>query len=109
MTLMGEDDVVLYYNTKYYSHLGSYVGGTSGKIVCSDTTVYGPGGCKENKGKIFLAWNMRGDDGRLAGTGVYIARLQIKLHVGGKKRMDQTRDKLWGVRRGKTAGSAWDL
>lgn len=109
LTLMNEDDVTLNYSTKYYSHLGHYVGGTSGKISCTDTEVYGEGGCKSNKGKIFLAWNMRGDDGRLVGTGVYIARLQLKLYVGGKKKMDQTRDKLWGVRRGQTKGSTWDL
>lgn len=114
LTLMNEDDVVLSYSTKYYTHLGHYVGGTSGKIVCSDTTIYGQGGCKVNKGKIFLAWNMRNDNGRLVGTGVYIARLQIKLYVADEKKMDQTRDKLWGVRRGnpkkaKPTGLNWDL
>ena len=100
-TLMDEDSVTLAYSTKYYSHLGHYVGGTSGTIACSDTAVYGTGGCQSNKGKIFLAWNMRGSDGRVVGTGVYIARLQIKVIVSGKKKLDQTRDKLWGVRRGK--------
>ena len=114
LTLMNEDDVVLSYSTKYYTHLGHYVGGTSGKIVCSDTTIYGQGGCKVNRGKIFLAWNMRNDNGRLVGTGVYIARLQIKLYVADEKKMDQTRDKLWGVRRGnpkkaKPTGLNWDL
>jgi hypothetical protein len=42
---------------------------------------------------------MRSKSGRLVGTGVYIARLHIKLYVAGQKKMDMTMDKSWGVRR----------
>lgn len=99
-SLVSDDAVELYYQTRYYSQFGEYVGGDANTIRCSDESVYGEGGCLKNKGKIFLAWNMRADDGRVVGTGVYIARLQIKIKVNGKTTMDQTRDKLWGVRRG---------
>ncbi|SHL82611.1 fibro-slime domain-containing protein [Fibrobacter sp. UWT2] len=99
LTLMNEDQVKLSYNVKYYSHLGEYVAGKSGSISCADSEIYGEGGCKNNKDRIFLAWNMRSDKGRLVGTGVYIARLWLKLYVAGKQKMNSTRDKLWGVRR----------
>ena len=72
-------------------------------IKCSDETIYGEGGCLKNKGRLFLAWNMRSDNGRLVGTGVYIARLQVKITVNGETTVNQTRDKMWGVRRGRGA------
>ena len=62
-----------------------------------------------NKGKLFLAWNMRSDKGRLVGTGVYIARLQMQIKVNGKTTLDQTRDKLMGVRRGQVNGLDLDF
>lgn len=99
-SLISENAVVLVYRTRYYDHLGNYVGGKSGSIKCTDE-IYGTGGCLENKGKLFLAWNMRGDSGRLVATGIYIARLEIKIKINGKVTTEQTRDKLMGVRRGK--------
>ena len=103
-SLVADSAVVLHYQTRYYSQFGEYVGGASKTIRCSDESVYGAGGCQANKGKLFLAWNMRSDDGRIVGTGVYIARLQMKIKVNGRTTLDQTRDKLMGVRRGKTTG-----
>lgn len=98
-TLMSADQVTLAYTTRYYSHLGHYIDKSSGTISCSTAEVYGEGGCAANKGRLFLAWNMRSKSGRLVGTGVYIARLHIKLYVAGQKKMDMTMDKSWGVRR----------
>lgn len=100
-SLIADDAIELFYRTRYYSQYGEYVGGTSKSIKCSDKEIYGEEGCMKNKGKIFLAWNMRSNNGRLVGTGVYIARLELKIIVNGKTTMHQTRDKLWGVRRGK--------
>ena len=100
LSLAKPDDVKLKYETKYYTHLGNYVGGSSGTILCSDKEVYGDAGCLANAGNLFLAWNMRADDGRLVGTGAYIARLHVKIMVGKKTASDITRDLMWGVRRG---------
>jgi hypothetical protein len=100
--------VKLKYETLYYTHLGNYVGGSSGTILCSDKSVYGDAGCLVNNGNLFLAWNMRASDGRLAGTGVYIARLHMKVVVGKKTVSDITRDLLWGVRRGGKNEITWD-
>ena len=100
LTLAKPDDVKLKYETLYYTHLGNYVGGSSGTILCSDKSVYGDEGCLVNNGNLFLAWNMRDNHDRLVGTGVYIARLHMKVMVGKKTVTDITRDLLWGVRRG---------
>ena len=100
LSLVSPDDVKLYYETKYFTHLGHYVAGSSGTIMCSDKSVYGEEGCLVNSGNLFLSWNMRSDNGRYAGTGVYIARLHMKIIVGKKTASDITRDLLWGVRRG---------
>ena len=54
----------------------------------------------DNDGKLFLAWNMRSNSGRLASTGVYIARLKFRIKVNTKVITDRTQDFLWGVRRG---------
>lgn len=108
LSLAKPDDVKLKYETLYYTHLGNYVGGSSGTILCSDKSVYGDAGCLVNNGNLFLAWNMRASDGRLAGTGVYIARLHMKVVVGKKTVSDITRDLLWGVRRGGKNEITWD-
>ena len=100
LSLAKPEDVKLKYETYYYTHLGNYVGGTSGVIACNDESVYGQEGCLVNTGNLFLAWNMRADDGRLAATGVYIARLHMKIVIGKATVSDITRDLLWGVRRG---------
>ncbi|SHK96967.1 fibro-slime domain-containing protein [Fibrobacter sp. UWEL] len=104
-TLLSEDAVVMTYQTRYYSQFGEYVGGDHGTVTCNsdlykDTN--GQGNCLTNSGRLFLAWNMRSDSGRLVATGVYIARLQLKIKVNGKTTLDQTRDKLMGVRRSST-------
>ena len=43
---------------------------------------------------------MRTNKGRLASTGVYIARLIFRVKVNTKVIIDRTQDFLWGVRRG---------
>ncbi len=95
------DQTTLTYQTYYYTSLGHYVGGQSGEISCNgDVFKAGGENCLDNNGRLFLAWNMRADNGRLAASGVYIARLQFKIRVNGKKLVDRTQDFLWGVRRG---------
>ena len=59
----------------------------------------------DSEGRFFLAWSMRATNGRIAGTGVYIARLELKVTVNGKSISNQTRDFLWGVRHGKISKS----
>lgn len=98
-SVISGDDAELYYKTHYYSHYGEYIGGTSNIIKCSDKKIYGEEGCLKNKGKIFLAWNMRSNKGRMVGTGVFIERLEIRVVVNGKTIIHQTGDNFWGVRR----------
>ncbi|MCF0215554.1 MAG: fibro-slime domain-containing protein [Fibrobacteraceae bacterium] len=93
------DNVKLYYKTTYYSHLGNFVNSNSNVLSCTDA-IYG-GDCFANDGNIYLAWNMRAEDGRLAATGVYIMRLEFKIKAGKRTIVDQTMDKIGGFRRGK--------
>jgi hypothetical protein len=74
----------------------------SGIITCNDDIFKANGSknCLENEGRLFLAWNMRSDSGRLAATGVYIARVKFRIKVNTKVITDRTQDFLWGVRRG---------
>lgn len=101
--ILSKDAIVLSYRTRYYSHLGEYVGGHAGTIKCDDDIfkdASGNGNCMDHpNSSIFFTWNMRNDDGRQVGTGIYISRLQMKIKANGKVIMDRTRDKLWGVRR----------
>lgn len=97
------DKTVLTYRTFYYTSLGHYVSSNSGTITCN-ADIFKEGGrenCLDTDGKLFLAWNMRADNGRLAASGVYIARLEIKIRVNSKTITNRTQDFLWGVRRGR--------
>lgn len=96
------DKTELRYKTTYYTSLGHFVNEESGAINCN-ADIYKVGGaenCLGSEGRLFLAWNMRSASGRLAATGVYIARIQIRVKVNTKIITDRTQDFLWGVRRG---------
>ncbi|SHK97022.1 fibro-slime domain-containing protein [Fibrobacter sp. UWEL] len=96
------DRTELRYKTTYYTSLGHFVNEESGSINCN-ADIYKVGGaenCLGSEGRLFLAWNMRSAGGRLAATGVYIARIQIMVKVNTKVITDRTQDFLWGVRRG---------
>ena len=98
------------YQTMYFTSLGVFVNSTTGSFSCSDPTVYN-GNCLDgnNDGKLFLAWNMKSKEGRMVGTGVYIARLSYKIYVGKKVMVNRTQDFLWGVRHGRTEGFEIDV
>ncbi|WP_407457838.1 fibro-slime domain-containing protein [Fibrobacter sp.] len=97
------ENTELRYKATYYSSLGEFVNSNSDVITCNSDIFKenGQGTCLDNNGKLFLAWNMRAKNGRLASTGVYIARLEYRIKVGSKTVVDRTQDFLWGVRRGK--------
>lgn len=103
--IVSKESISLHYKTSYFTSLGHFVNSESGSIACADE-IYN-GDCLNNGGNIFLAWNMRATDNRLVATGVYIARLEIKIKSGKKTISNMTRDMLWGVRRGKV--NALDL
>ena len=96
------DNTELWYRATYYTSLGHFVNRDEGTIRCTDDIFKADGAsdCLENNGRFFLAWNMRSSGGRLAATGIYIARLEIKISVNSNTISKQARDFLWGVRRG---------
>jgi len=103
------ETTTLEYKTMYFTSLGVFVNSTSGSFSCTDS-LYG-GNCLDsnNDGKLFLAWNMKSKNGRMVGTGVYIARLTYKIRIGSRLVVDRTQDFIWGVRHGKTKGLTLDL
>lgn len=93
----------LHYKTIYYTSLGQFVNEDSGTIRCNDPMFSDTDSktCRGSKGRFYLAWNMRSSENRLAATGVYIARLVLRIKVNSKIITDSTRDFLWGVRHGR--------
>lgn len=78
-----------------FTNLGAYVAGSSGKVKCNDKKIY-DGNCFENPHQMYIHWNMLSDEGRLAGVGVYVARLKIKVY-GSKDNFVVERLYDWGV------------
>jgi len=103
------EKTTLKYETLYFTSLGVFVNSGSGTLSCMDTVYNGNCLANEKNGKLFLAWNMRSSEGRLVGTGVYIARLKYKITVGWEVKVNRTQDFLWGVRHGRTQGFDIDL
>ena len=97
------DKTELSYKTIYYTSLGHFVNNDEGRIACNDDIFKTDGAenCLGNDGHLFLAWNSRDKKGRLIGTGVYIARLEIQLIVNGKRITKRTQDFFLGIRHGR--------
>ena len=92
------EDVKLKYELDIFTNLGTFVAHKSGSIACTDE--FFGGDCRENRGYVYLAWDMVTSKGRIAGTGAYIAKLSTHAVVPsqgkkGKHNVTQT----WGVRR----------
>ena len=101
------DKVYLNYEIQLFSNLGNHVLTQSGRIYCDDNENYkkynkhyfGGSNCVDKPRNFFILWNMKGDKGRLVGSGAYISKLKssVKLEgVGTKNKFDKT--EMWGVR-----------
>jgi len=60
-----------------YGTSGDYVAKTSAKIFCSDSRFQG--NCLINPHQILLHWNNRSDQGRLVGSGAYLAKIGLRV------------------------------
>ena len=87
-------DIGLHWELYVYTNLGNYVGGASGSISCDDE--FFKGNCLENSDKLYVRWNMRADDGRRVGVGVYLAKFRIKVY-GAKEDFKVERIFRWGI------------
>ena len=103
-TIMGKDSVGvitpdmenigLHWELYVYTNLGGYVGGASGRIACDDP--FFEGNCLENPDKLYVRWNMRADNGRKVGVGIYLAKFRIKVY-GAKEDFTVERIFRWGI------------
>jgi hypothetical protein len=92
------EEVKLKYELDIFTNLGTFVAHKSGSIACSDE--FFGGDCRENRGYVYLGWDMVTAKGRIAGTGAYIAKLSTHAYIptkGKKGKHDVTQT--WGVRR----------
>ncbi len=101
------------YEVEYYTNLGAYVAGKSGKIYCSDAKnmaengAYYFGGeghdCTEHGTNFFLAWNMKSDKGREVGTGAYITKMSSYVRILGNKENQKEETSIFGIRKSNAA------
>ena len=88
------DDIGLSWELYVYTNLGGYVGGASGRISCDDK--FFDGNCLENPDKLYVRWNMRADNGRRVGVGIYLAKFKVKVY-GAKEDFKIERIFRWGI------------
>ena len=87
-------EIGLHWELYVYTNLGNYVGGASGSISCDDE--FFEGNCLENADKLYVRWNMRADNGRRVGVGIYLAKFRIKVY-GAKEDFKVERIFRWGI------------
>lgn len=85
----------LEYELDVYTNLGGYVGGASDKISCDDEYFF-DGNCLEHPEKLYVRWNMRADNGRKVGVGVYLAQFKVKV-FGAQSDFKIERIYRWGI------------
>lgn len=93
------DSVRIIWDVYYYTNIGQYVVRHKGSIACSDD-LYG-GDCTRNPGKVFLAWNCLSEEGRVVGSGAYIAKVEWGVYVGHEKIGKKMATYVMGVRHGR--------
>ncbi len=90
-------DIVLEFETWYFTNEGQFVNKSSGRVTCADSLFQGD--CTKNPGNLFIGWNTRSQSGRLVGTGAYVARLHFVVKARSFKLEDKTTNQTWGIRR----------
>ncbi|HSQ42419.1 MAG TPA: fibro-slime domain-containing protein, partial [Fibrobacteraceae bacterium] len=91
------EDVVLYFDTWFFTNLGQYVNNAKDSISCADAIFNGD--CTKYSYNIFVGWNLRSSSGRLAATGAYIAKMKFVVKAQGSKVEQQDSRQMWGLRR----------
>lgn len=95
ISVLDLDKKVLSMELHVYTNLGAYVGGTADEVSCDDKDLF-DGNCLENNRKLYVRWNMRSDEGRKVGVGVYLAKFKVKVY-GAEKDLKIERIFRWGV------------
>jgi len=89
-------DIGVEWTTYIHSNTGSFVRKTAGTYSCADSA-FG-GNCSQSDARmVYLAWDMHSQDGRKAGSGVYIVQLYWNIKVRGAVLAQGKRRELWGV------------
>ncbi len=100
-------EIKINWEAYYFTHLGSFVNSMKGVVKCNDKTVFynaadpEKSNCYENPGNMFFEWNGRSEDGRLVGTGPYIAKMKVRIYSGKEKAGSSDDTYTLGIKRGK--------
>ncbi|MEO6098660.1 MAG: fibro-slime domain-containing protein, partial [Fibrobacteria bacterium] len=89
--------VVMEYQTYYFTNLGTQVNEGGRTIACTDDLFKND--CLANRGFVFVGWNYTAKDGARVGTGAYVARLRYQVKVAGKVVERGGSDQTWGILR----------
>lgn len=93
-------DVYLTYEVYYFTHLGSFVAKSEGKIRCDDASYFGEGeDCTTNPGYFYIGWTGVSNDGRLAGTSAYVSKFTSAVVLKKKKAGKEEETNTFGFRR----------
>jgi hypothetical protein len=89
--------VVLEYQSSYFTNFGTQVNGDKRVIACTDALFKND--CLANRGFVFVGWNYTAKDGAKVATGAYVARLRYQVKVAGKVAESGGLDQIWGILR----------
>ena len=90
-------DIQIVYESYYFTNLGGYVNSAKGSVSCADSIFNGD--CTKHPGNLYFAWNTRSENGRLAGTGAYIAKFDFKIKVAKTQVAKKSESAVWGIQR----------
>ena len=91
------EDVTLSWDNYIFTNLGAYINNGKGSISCADDLFNGD--CRTSSGLVYVAWNARSKDGRVAATGAYITKLDIKIRSEKTTVAKKSISKVFGIRR----------
>jgi fibro-slime domain-containing protein len=81
--------IVIYAKVFYHTNLGTYVADRNLSIKCDDDIFppsedpqkQGKASCRDNRNKIYVAWDMKDMNGRFVGTGAYVGLYDFHWEV----------------------------
>lgn len=92
------EDLEIKWENHVFTNLGVYLNSGSGAVSCADKDLFG-GNCMNNPKYVYLAWNGKTEQGRLAGSGAYIFKYDIKVTQKKRKVKQTSSTSMFGIHR----------
>lgn len=97
-TGLGPEDLHIEWENFVFTNLGSYLNSDGGSVFCTDLELF-DGNCLNNAKYIFIAWDGRDENGRIAGSGAFVFKYDVSVKVGKKKMKAKASTKTFGIHR----------